>query len=76
MGILNGNGEIKSNLAAVFLIAGSSYVLYWDMIPWWAALGGITMGLYLFLPQRMRKLSDWTADVGNKLIAIWKKKNE
>lgn len=76
MGLLNGNGEVKSNLAAVGLVGFSGYILLQGIVPWWAALVGIGWGLYLFLPNRMRNAGEWAADLGKSAMEIWKAKNK
>ena len=72
----NGNGEWKSNVAAVVLGAVSLAMLREGLIPWEAASVGIVMSLYLLLPKRLRLFGDWVLSMAKQAVTIWRSKKE
>jgi hypothetical protein len=54
-----GNGNITTNLIGLFLLIGSSWALYYGLMPWWAALGCDVLGIYLLIPNRMTGAGDY-----------------
>lgn len=52
------NGELESTLIGIGLVGGATWFLVTTVIPWQPWLACTIVGLYLMLPDRMRKITE------------------
>lgn len=62
------NGELESTILGIILILGSAGFLFLETLPWHAAGAGVLIGVYLMVPNRLKKLAD--------LLKAFKKDND